>query len=154
MEITPSILRSIELFAGLSEAQLASIANIGESSVFRRGDVILKEGEQSTEVYIVLSGQVEVVTELTEDTTSLIILGAGQSFGEMALLDAGPRSATIRCISAEATLLTFSRDELLAFWDKECRVGYRMILNVARDLAFKLRIRNLAGAMPREVEDL
>jgi len=154
MEITPSILRSIELFAGLSEEQLVAIAAIGKYSVFRRRDVILKEGEQSTDVYVVLVGQVEVVTELTEDTTSLIILGAGQSFGEMALLDAGPRSATIRCVSPEATLLTFSRDDLLTFWERECRVGYQMILNIARDLAFKLRIRNLTGATPREVEDL
>jgi CRP/FNR family cyclic AMP-dependent transcriptional regulator len=154
MEITSAILRSIELFAGLSEAQLTTIAKIGKFSVFRRKEVILKEGEQSTDVYVVLAGQVEVVTELTEDTMSLIILGAGQSFGEMSLLDAGPRSATIRCISADATLLTFSRSDLLAFWDRECRVGYRMILNIARDLAFKLRIRNLANALPREVEDL
>ena len=154
MEITPSILKSIELFAGLNEEQLAAVAAIGKYSVFRRREVILKEGEQSTEVYIVLAGQVEVVTELSEDTTSLIILGAGQSFGEMALLDAGPRSASIRCISSETTLLTFSRDDLLAFWDDACRVGYQMVLNIARDLAFKLRIRNLTNAAPREVGDL
>lgn len=154
MEITPSVLRSTELFAGLNEEQLTALAAIGKYSVFRRRDVILQEGEQSTDVYVVLAGQVEVVTELSEDTTSLIILGAGQSFGEMALLDAGPRSATIRCISSEATLLTFSREDLLAFWERECRVGYQMVLNIARDLAFKLRIRNLTNALPREGEDL
>ncbi|MEJ5308174.1 MAG: cyclic nucleotide-binding domain-containing protein [Anaerolineae bacterium] len=149
MEITPSVLRIAELFTGLSEAQLTALAAVGQVSVFHRGDIILKEGEQSTAVYVVLKGQVEVVSELTENTTSLIILGAGQSFGEMSLLDAGPRSATIRCLSPEATLLTFSRDDLLAFWDKESRVGYRMLFNIARDLAFKLRIRNLTSALPK-----
>ena len=149
MEITPSLLHTAELFTGLSEAQLTALAAVGQVSVFHRGDTILKEGEQSTAVYVVLKGQVEVISELTENTTSLIILGAGQSFGEMALLDAGPRSATIRCLSAEASLLTFSRDDLLAFWDTESRVGYKMLFNIARDLAFKLRIRNLTNALPK-----
>jgi len=154
MEITPSILHTADLFAGLSDTQLTALAAVGQVSVFHRGDIILKEGEQSTAVYVVLKGQVEVVSELTENTTSLIILGAGQSFGEMSLLDAGPRSATIRCLSPEASLLTFTRDDLLAFWDQESRVGYRMLFNIARDLAFKLRIRNLTNALPRGGGDL
>jgi CRP/FNR family cyclic AMP-dependent transcriptional regulator len=149
MEITSSILRTADLFTGLSDEQLVALAAVGQVSVFHRGDIILKEGEQSTAVYVVLEGQVEVVSELTENTTSLIILGAGQSFGEMALLDAGPRSATIRCLSSQASLLTFSRDDLLDFWTKESRVGYKMLFNIARDLAFKLRIRNLTNALPK-----
>lgn len=150
MEITLPILHAVDLFTGLNETQLAALAEIGQVSEFNRGDIIMKEGEQTTAVYIVLKGQVEVVSELNENTTSLIILGAGQSFGEMALLDAGPRSATIRCLSPEASMLAFSREDLLAFWDRECRVGYRMLFNIARDLAFKLRIRNLTNALPRE----
>ncbi|HOT92065.1 MAG TPA: cyclic nucleotide-binding domain-containing protein [Anaerolineae bacterium] len=154
MEITPAVLRTLDLFMGLSEEQLAVLAKIGRVSVFHRGDVVLRAGEQSINVYVVLKGQVEVVSELAENTTSLVILGAGQTFGEMSLLDAGPRSATIRCISAEATLLTFDGGELLRFWEQESRVGYRMIFNIARDLAFKLRIRNLTTSVPNEVMKL
>lgn len=154
MVITPSVLHTMDLFTGLQEEQLTALAAVGKSFVFHRGDIILRMGEQSTAVYIVLKGQVEVVSELAENTTSLIILGTGQSFGEMALLDAGPRSATIRCLSPEATLLTFDRDDLLEFWNRECRVGYQMIFNIARDLAFKLRIRNLTTALPREGGEL
>ncbi len=154
MEITPAVLRTIELFTGLNEKQLVALAGIGRVSVFRRGDVVLRAGEQSTALYVVLKGQVEVVSELAENTTSLVILGAGQNFGEMALLDAGPRSATIRCISAEATLLTFDGVELMRFWEQEPQVGYRMVINIARDLAFKLRIRNLTTTAPDEVMHL
>ncbi len=151
MEITPSVLHNFDLFAGLTQEQLAAIAEIGHVSVYRRGDIVLREGEQSSAIYVVLQGQVEVLCELAENTTSLVILGAGQNFGEMALLDAGPRSATIRCISPEATLLTFDGAGLLAFWERESIVGYRMIFNIARDLAFKLRVRNLTTAMSGEV---
>lgn len=144
-----STLQSAELFSGLTPQQLEALAEVGEKQLFHQGDVILKEGEQSTEIAIVLSGQVEVVSELAENATSLVILGAGQSFGEMALLDAGPRSASIRCLSGETEIYTFTRDSLLSFWDRECRVGYTMMFNIARDLAFKLRIRNLTCAMPQ-----
>jgi len=144
----------MDLFTGLSEEQLTAIARIGRVAGFHRGDIVMREGEQSTSVYVVLKGQMEVVSELAENTTSLVILGTGQNFGEMALLDAGPRSATIRCISAEATVLIFDGAALLHFWEQEPKVGYRMIFNIARDLAFKLRIRNLTAVVPNEVMDL
>ena len=145
-----STLQSAELFSGLTIEQLKALAEVGQKQVFHQGDIILKEGEQSTEISIVISGQVEVISELAENATSLVILGAGQSFGEMSLLDAGPRSASIRCLSPETEIYTFPRDALLSFWDQECRVGYTMMFNIARDLAFKLRIRNLTCAMPQE----
>jgi CRP-like cAMP-binding protein len=154
MEITTPMMRTFELFSGLDASQIEAIAEVGKVMTFHQGDVILKAGEQSTEIYLVLEGQVEVMSELTENTTSLVILGAGQSFGEMALLDAGPRSATIRCLSPQAQLLTFDREELLAFWKQACPVGYRMMFNIARDLAFKLRVRNLTCEMPQGESEL
>ena len=147
MDISISALRTVELLAGLSTNELEAMLEVGHLNTYVQGDVILNKGEQSTEVYVLLEGQVEVVSELSEDATSYIILGAGQSFGEMALLDAGPRSAAIRCVSSEASILAFGRDELLAFWQTHCEVGYKMLFNIARDLAFKLRIRNLTQEM-------
>jgi len=147
MGISLSALRAIELFAGLTEDELKAIVDVGKTTTYRQGDVILRKGEQSTEVYLLLGGQVEVVSELSEDATSYIILGAGQSFGEMALLDAGPRSAAIRCVSPKAEIFSFGRDDLLTFWESHCEVGYKMLFNIARDLGFKLRIRNLKQEM-------
>lgn len=154
MEITTDKLNSIELFAGLTEKQTKTIVAVGKLKVYQQGKVILEKGEKSTEVYVVLKGQVEVISDLTENTTSLVILGAGQSFGEMALLDAGPRSASIRCLSAEAKILVFDRGALLNFWKEKCKVGYKMISNIARDLAFKLRIRNITCDICKEEEAL
>lgn len=147
MEIPVAALQTVELFAGLTSEQLADIIEVGRATVYQKGDVILNRGDQSTEVYVLLSGQVEVVSELSENATSYVILGAGQSFGEMALLDAGPRSAAIRCVSAEAQILALGRDALLTFWQRHCEVAYMMLFNIARDLAFKLRIRNLTQEM-------
>ncbi len=147
MSVSISTLRAVGLFSSLTEDELQAIIDVGESTKHQQGDVILNKGDQSTEVYVLLSGQVEVVSELSEEATSYIILGAGQSFGEMALLDAGPRSAAIRCVSPKAEVLAFSRDNLLTFWKTHCEVGYKMLFNIARDLAFKLRIRNIKQEM-------
>ncbi|MBN2004708.1 MAG: cyclic nucleotide-binding domain-containing protein [Anaerolineae bacterium] len=147
MEIPITKLRTVELFSGLTPEELQAIVNVGELTTYHQGDGILDKGEKSTEVYVLLSGQVEVVSELSDQATSYVILGAGQSFGEMALLDAGPRSAAIRCVSEEAQILAMKRAMLLAFWKEHCDVGYKMMFNIARDLAFKLRIRNLTQDM-------
>ncbi len=149
MEIT-SALQSIELFNGLTTEQIKALIGVGKLQIFHKGDVILKQGEQSTEIHIVLEGMVEVVSDLSEHASSLVILGAGQSFGEMALLDAGPRSASIRCLSPEAKIFTFTRKALLSFWEQQCEVGYRMMTNIARDVAFKLRVRNLTCVTQEE----
>ena len=154
MNISISMLRSVDLFAGLEPEQIEALVAIGSTPVFHQGDVILTKGDQTTEVYVIMKGQVEVIAELAEDAISMVILGAGQSFGEMALLDAGPRSASIRCVSPEAEILEFSRDALMEFWNKECRVGFQMMSNIARDLAFKLRIRNLTCEMAGEEANL
>lgn len=146
----PPALKTVELLAGLSPAQIEAIAAVGEIGIYHKGDVIVRKGDRSTNLYFVLSGQVEVISEIDENQTSLLLLGAGQSFGEMSLLDAGPRSATIRCISQSAEIMTFTREALLALWDRECRVGYKMMENIARDLAFKLRIRNITSVMAGE----
>ncbi len=149
MEITAA-LQSVELFNGLTTEQIESLIKIGKLQIFHQGDVILKQGDQSTEIHIILEGMVEVVSSLTESASSLVILGAGQSFGEMALLDAGPRSASIRCLSLEAKIFTFTRESLLSLWEQECEVGYRMMTNIARDVAFKLRVRNLTCVTQEE----
>ena len=147
MSVSISAVQAVELFAGLTPEELEVIIQVGQDRLYKKRDVILNRGDQSTEVYVLISGQVEVISELSEDATSFVILGAGQSFGEMALLDAGPRSAAIRCVSEEAEILAFGRDVLLDFWDAHCDVGCKMLFNVARDLAFKLRIRNLTHEM-------
>ncbi len=136
-------LQSVDLFSGLSPEDVTALVSVGNERTYKEGEVILHEGEQTTDLYVVLGGQVEVVSELTEDKRSLVVLGEGQSFGEMSLLDAGPRSASIRCVSPQARILVFSRQSLLDFAQQESEVGYRLIYNIARDLAFKLRIRNL-----------
>jgi CRP-like cAMP-binding protein len=145
-----SLCRS-ELLAGLTSEQIEQIAALGREAVYELGDVIVCEGEASDEVYIVCQGMVEVLLTKgpipcpsgSPHMKSVAELGPGQSFGEMALVDRGARSATVRCLEDGTSLHVIPGSELLALCDRDPRVGYVLMRNVASDLSFKLRHRNL-----------
>ena len=61
---------------------------------FQQGQVIFREGDKSQEAYFILSGQVEITLNTSHGVQSLAKLGAGEIFGEMAVLNDAPRSAT------------------------------------------------------------
>jgi CRP-like cAMP-binding protein len=75
--------------------------------------------------------------------TSLARLGQGQIFGEMALVDRGARSATVHCVEDGTVLYVIPRQAFWALCDGNHHIGYVVMRNIAADLSFKLRHRNL-----------
>ncbi|RLC88347.1 MAG: hypothetical protein DRI37_05330 [Chloroflexi bacterium] len=144
MNAPVDVLKTADLFTGLTQEQLATITALGERHTYHKHDLIICTGEWGDTFYIVLSGQVEVISEEVQGTSTLVVLGAGQGFGEMAVLDAGPRSATIRCVSERAEVFVIAGRRLLQLCRRESDIGQQLMYNLARDLAFKLRHRNLA----------
>lgn len=146
MSVPVDVLRTADLFAGLTNEQIEALAALGERRTFQCGDVIVREKDAGDELYITLSGQVEVSCTGDIGGTTLVLLGAGQGFGEISVLDSGPRSATITCVSDSAELLILHGGPLLAYCERDPLTGYRIMYNLARDLAFKLRHRNITLA--------
>ncbi len=151
MEIPNDVLSTTDLLFGLNEEEAAALIALGERRKYRRGDRVMKKGETGKDLCVVLRGQVEVLQETDNRETILVVLGAGQGFGEMAFLDAGPRSATVRCVSEEADLLCIPGEALLDFCKHTRSIGFQLMYNLARDLAFKLRHRNLPRTPRSEV---
>lgn len=156
MQDVKTLLRRSELFAGLPDAKLDQIASIGHTRTFEKGDVVIAEGDPSNELYIIEKGMVEVLIpdqpiSDVHGTTGLAVvqLGRGQVFGEMALVDQGARSATIRCVEEETTLFIIPRDAFWALCEEDHHIGYVVMRNIARDLSFKLRLRNLPQTVRR-----
>ncbi len=141
MSIKAEVLATTDLFAGLTPEQAADLAARGEERTYQQDEVIMQSGQSGNNLCIVLTGQIIVEHE---DGRGLVVLGTGQGFGEMSALDAGARSATIRCATSEANLLCIPGPAILAFCEEHCCAGYRIMYNLARDLAFKLRHRNLS----------
>ncbi len=132
-----------DLFRGLNTRQIRTLIDLGDKRAYSKGAVITEAGEHEDALYIVLEGQVEVLQKEEFENPKIVILGTGQGFGEIAVLDAGPRSATVRCIKEGTVLLRIPGQALRAACEEDCCMGYRLIYNLAQDLAFKLRHRNL-----------
>ncbi len=145
------LLQRCELFSGLTPEQIERVAALGREVVHDAGEVVIQEGDPSDEMYIIRSGMVEIfVSKGTipdvsgpPKLTTLVRLGEGQFFGEMALVDRGTRSATVRCMQDDTTLYVIPRQAFWELCDNDHHIGYVVMRNIAADLSFKLRHRNL-----------
>lgn len=145
MELT-NILRKIELFNGLSEEELHHVASICGERCLERGEEITTQGVRGNELFIVTEGLVEVlISESKMDSHKIIVnLGEGQLIGEMSLVDKGPRSATVRAIVDPTVVQVIHREQFEALCEQNTHIGFIVMRNIATDLSFKLRHRNLS----------
>ena len=104
----------VPMFAGLDSVALREIVNRGRLQQVSRGAVVVTEGAQPNALYLVLSGRLKVfLNDEAGREVVLTIEEAGSTFGEIALLDEEPRSASVAAIE-HCELFAFSKDDLLA----------------------------------------
>jgi glucose-6-phosphate 1-dehydrogenase len=95
--VTREVLQRVPLFAGCDPVFLASIANMLEPDVFAPGDLVVRKGDEADAMFVIARGEVEVLGEGDEVVT---VLREGDFFGEVGLLHAVPRIATVRARTA------------------------------------------------------
>jgi CRP/FNR family cyclic AMP-dependent transcriptional regulator len=96
-----AFLRKVPLFGACDDKQLALIASQVEEMDFAAGHVLCKQGESGEEFFVIVSGTADV----KRDGRNVRQLGAGDFFGEIALIDHGPRTATVAATSAMRCLV-------------------------------------------------
>ena len=139
------VLQGVDLFEGLKEDELEDVAKICFEKRYSSGDTITKEGDNSDELFIITDGFVEVLLgERRKSAAKVVVsLGSGQIIGEMALLDQGPRSASVRATSDPTIVQMIQRQDFDKLCQQNTNIGYKVMRNLAADLSFKLRHRNL-----------
>jgi CRP-like cAMP-binding protein len=151
--VTVESLKRVEILIGLTEEQLARVLQICQTRVYQNQDIIVREREPSDEIYVINRGSAEVILSGGRVTAealaapgpdAIISLGQGQIFGEMALIDMGPRSATVRCTSDGSELYVIRREDFVQLCEQDTDIGYKVMRNLAAELSFKLRHRNLS----------
>jgi CRP/FNR family cyclic AMP-dependent transcriptional regulator len=146
-------LKQSDIFYQFTPTQLEMVANLCQEVVFQAGDIIFKENSSSKELYIITQGEVEILinpsmvsppSDKNKGSGSVIAtMRRGQSFGEVALVDEGLRSASARSAQKETHLLVISRDKLIMLCETYPQLGYRLMYNLAADLAMKIRNTDL-----------
>ena len=149
-----NILKRTEIFDDLSPAQLEMVSGVCHERVVRAGELVFEENTAGDEMYVIVRGEVEIMVDPTMVSTpgsrrtpspvTIATLRDGQTFGEVALVDQGLRSASARCATDNTRLLIIARAKLLALCDNHPELGYRIMRNVAADLSFKIRNSDLA----------
>ena len=151
--VTVESLKRVEILIGLTEEQLARVLQICQTRVYQNQDIIVREREPSDEIYVINRGSAEVILSGGRVTAealaapgpdAIISLGQGQIFGEMALIDMGPRSATVRCTSDGSELYVIRREDFVQLCEQDTDIGYKVMRNLSAELSFKLRHRNLS----------
>ena len=108
----------LPLFGQLSEAERATLTGLFTTVGARRGDPIFRQGDPGNSLYFVQTGRVQIVLEDLDGQRIVVSEnGPGSVFGEVSLLDGGPRTADA-VAATDAVLLTLDRDDLLEFVTK------------------------------------
>ena len=94
--VSTTLLRNVPLFAGLDDAQLGVLVHMVVRTALGRNQTIIRAGDPTDSLYIVISGRLKVLMrDKQQREVILAILGPGEFFGEMGLLDDSPRSASV-----------------------------------------------------------
>ncbi|MDZ4763908.1 MAG: cyclic nucleotide-binding domain-containing protein [Chloroflexota bacterium] len=143
-------LKQADIFYELTATQLEMIASISTEKPYAEGDVIFEENTHSVTLYVIAEGEVEIQVDSKligkgsgEGPQTIATLRRGQSFGEVALVDQGLSSARARCGKPETRLILIQHSRLLKLCDSYPDLGYRLMRNLAADLAMKIRNTDL-----------
>ncbi len=126
-------LRHIELMHELTMAEIMRLAQSFSEIQVDAGDFVVREGDVSENLYVVVTGSVEVL----RGERKIANLGAGSHFGEMALLNLRPRSATVRATST-CRMLTIDRERLYEFMRHDGLLAAKFFWKMAQILSLRL----------------
>lgn len=136
------VLGKLQLFEGLSDESLDRMASIASEESHGRDSVIFREGDVGDKLYLILEGKVRIsrnVGGMGEE--ALAILGPGEAFGEMALIEDAPRSADVHAhVPCRLLVITREAFEDLLFIHKD--VAYEILWNFIKILSRRLREAN------------
>jgi CRP-like cAMP-binding protein len=140
-------LNGIEMFIGLSSEQLDEVAALCQARTFPANKVIIERNSPADSFFLIEDGIVKIIPlslDEAEDQAEgvVVTLGQGQSFGEMGLIDSGARSATVQA-STDTRLYEVNCNRFRTLCETDTDLGYLVMRNIAIDLSFKLRHRNL-----------
>jgi CRP/FNR family cyclic AMP-dependent transcriptional regulator len=127
MPCTAEMLADVELFEHISDEDRARLAEFIDFRQLAAGETLFKTGEPGDSLYVVKSGEIELYIKDTAGQKILLaITGTGEVFGELALLDRGPRTATALAL-ADSELLELDRDDLLMLFQKSPAAAIRLL---------------------------
>jgi CRP-like cAMP-binding protein len=138
---TTGNLLALPLFAEFTNDELQTFLELAERVSVKPGDKIVRQDEPGDCLFILLSGQASVIHTKDGKQFELATLKAGDFFGEIALVDEGPRSADVEAVE-ESTLLRIPQGVLRALAGVYPSAAFKLLIAIGRVLVSRLRRGN------------
>ncbi len=151
-------LRATPLFKGLSDGDLKRLRKMLHVRHFTPDEVVFRQGQTGAGMYLIQQGEVDIVMRRDDGTeVKLVTLKDRQFFGELALLEEAPRSASC-VVRKPSVLLGIFQSDLELLVERSSRLGARVLWNLARltgvrlrELSASIRVDVAKRALPEEV---
>jgi CRP/FNR family cyclic AMP-dependent transcriptional regulator len=126
------------LYISAKEGEFMNAASLGRE--YQEGEIVFRQGSEGNCMYVILEGQVEVVSESNGHSVRVAVLNKGDFFGEMAIFQKEARTATIRTLT-NARLLTVDKKAFLSRIEEDPSLAFRIVETLSR------RIGNMTQAL-------
>jgi len=138
----PELFRNSPLSEGFDSDESLMLADFFQQKDMSAGMTVFLENMPGESLYLIQQGQVEISKMLAEgDEQSLVKLGPGELFGELAILDSHPRSATARVIE-DVVLLVITQFEYERLRNINAEIALKLTLNIIRQFSERVRENN------------
>lgn len=140
-KLTPAHLADIGLFGGLSKETLEILAAALPSRRIEAGEKVVEEGDLSTQMFVVIAGELEVIKKgESGGDVRVAVLGPGDWFGEMSIIDVQPRSASVRAVAPTLVVSVTAEHVDTLLYRRDVKDYALFIMNIARELSRRLRV--------------
>lgn len=128
------MLKKVQLFESLNEEQLQHILSIANKQVFSTGSVLFHENDPGAAFYVLLKGSIKIYTRGSSGEEKVLsLIGAGESFGELSLIDGRPRSASAQTVEP-STVLTVTAEPFLELLRHHFDITHHIMTELCRRL--------------------
>ncbi len=141
------VLENVPIFEHLTEKELSEVVRLTHERTYKKDEHVFKKLAPAEGMYVILDGGV-LITD-SDSETIFATLESGDFFGELALLDEEPRSASA-ISTMPSRLIGFFRTDLLTLMKRSPELGNKILLNLSRILGERLRRTNQELAKPNQ----
>jgi len=132
------MLQRIPIFQKLTRNEILEVNDLLHERIYEKNEIVFEEGDPGHGVFIVVSGKLRADPKHDVMKTALMDVGPGESVGELALFDEGPRSATVVAVERTVTVALFQA-ELTTLLTKNKNIGVKVLMEIGRIISKRAR---------------
>lgn len=149
-----TLLKKVPIFSDLKPKELAEVEKIVHRRKYIKGEPVIRMGDPGLGMYIIVKGLVEITEEgKNASSTTLATLKDGSFFGDLALLDEAPRSASAIALE-DSDIIGFFRPDFLDLLYRKPKLGIKVLFALAKVIGERLRLTNELLLKTQEKKDI